>query len=137
MGGNVGPVSTALLSPGWNLTQSLARLISIAGVIGGVGGLGLDLIFQPDGEKTAVFIPFATSIIGLTIGAVTSRNRVDDFSNADGASGALSGALFKLDKGDFGVGIPTPMPTFLRGDLPSGGTALEPAASFTLFAARF
>ena len=136
IGGNAGLVSTALLAPGWNLTRNRARLISIAGVIGGVGGLGLDLIIQPDDDKTLVAIPFATSIIGLAIGAVTSRDRVAE-SASSGALGSLSGALFKLDEGDFGVGLPTPMPTFLRRDLPSGGTALEPGASFTLFAARF
>ena len=137
IGGDAGLVSTALLAPGWNLTRNRARLISIAGVIGGVGGLGLDLIIQPDGDRTAVAIPLAMSIIGLAVGAVTSRNNVAASAPSDSPPGSLSGALFKLDEGHFGVGFPTPMPTLVRRDLPSGGTALEPAASFTLFAARF
>ncbi len=137
IGGNVGLLTTALLAPGWNISRNRARLISIAGVIGGVGGLGLDLLFQPDDEKMAVAIPFATSLLGLAIGAATTRNSDAEPAPADNSLSSLSGALFKLDEGRFGVGFPTPMPDLVRIDLPSGGTALEPAASFTLFAARF
>ena len=137
IGGDAGLLTTALLAPGWNISRNRARLVSIAGVIGGLSGIGLDLLFQPDDEKTAVAIPFATSLIGLAIGAVTSRGSDVGTPSADGALGSLSGALLKLDQGRFGVGFPTPTPTFVRRDLPSRGTALEPAASFTLFAARF
>ena len=134
IGGDAGLLTTALLAPGWNISRNRARLVSIAGVIGGLGGLGLDLLLQPEGEKTLVAIPFATSLLGLAIGVVTSRDSDMEPASEDDA---LSGALFKLDKGSFGVGFPTPTPTFVRHDLPSGGTDLEPAASFTLFAARF
>lgn len=137
IGGDAGLLTTALLAPGWNISRNRARLVSIAGVIGGLGGVGLDLLFQPDSEKTEIAIPFATSLIGLAIGAVTSRDSDTETLPADGTLGSLSGALFKLDRGHLGLGFPTPAPTFLRRDLPSGGTALEPAASFTLFAARF
>lgn len=137
IGGDAGLLTTALLAPGWNMSRNRARLISIAGVIGGVGGLGLDLLFQPDDEKVAVAIPFATSIIGLAIGAVTASDNPQESTILDDRQGSSSGALFKLDEGRFRVGLPTPSPTFLRRDLPAGGTALEPAATFTLFAARF
>ena len=137
IGGNVGLLTTALLAPGWNISRNRARLVSIAGVIGGLGGLGLDLLFQPDDDKTLVAIPFATSLLGLAIGAVTTRDSDAEPGPPDNSLSSLSGALFKLDEGRFGVGFPTPTPTLVRIDLPSGGTALEPAASFTLFAARF
>ena len=137
IGGNVGLLTTALLAPGWNISRNRTRLVSIAGVIGGLGGLGLDLLFQPDDDKTLVAIPFATSLLGLAIGAVTTRNSDAEPVPPDNSLSSLSGALFKLDEERFGVGFPTPTPTLVRIDLPSGGTALEPAASFTLFAARF
>jgi hypothetical protein len=137
IGGNAGLLTTALLAPGWNMSRNRARLISIAGVIGGVGGLGLDLLFQPDSEKLAVAIPLTTSIIGLAIGAATATDNTPESTFAGDRQGSTSGALFKLDEGHLGVGFPTPTPTFLRRDLPDGGTALEPAASFTLFSARF
>ena len=137
LGGNAGLLTTALLAPGWNMSRNRARLINTAGIIGGVGGLGLDLLFQPGDEKVAVAIPFVTSIIGLAIGAVTSSDNPQESTILGDRQGSSSGALLKLDEGRFSVGLPTPSPTFLRRDLPAGGTVLEPAATFTLFAARF
>jgi hypothetical protein len=137
IGTDAGLLTTALLAPGWNISRNRARLVSIAGVLGGLGGLGLDLLFQPDDDKALVAIPFATSLLGLALGVVTSGDSDAETPPADDALGSLSGALFKVDQGSFGIGFPTPTPTFVRLDLPSGGTAIEPAASFTIFAARF
>ena len=137
IGGDAGLLSMALLAPGWDLTRNRARLVSIAGVIGGLGGLGIDLLIQPDNEKMAIAIPLATSIAGLVIGARTSRDSNPGLARAGDSPSSLSGALVKLDEGRFGLGFPTPTPTFIRVDAPSGQTALKPAASFTLFAARF
>lgn len=137
IGGDVGLLTTALLAPGWNLSRNRARLVSIAGVIGGVGGLGLDLLLQPDDDKTLVAIPFATSLLGLAIGVVTTRDSGAELAPPGSSLSSVSGALFKLDEGHFGVGFPTPTPTFIRVDVPWGRTALRPAAAFTLFAARF
>ena len=137
IGGNAGLLTTALLAPGWNISRNRARLVSIAGVIGGLGGLGLDLLLQPSDDKALVGIPLATSLLGLGIGVVTTRGADTELARADDSLSSLSGALFKLDQGRFGVGFPTPTPTFIRVDAPSGRTALRPAASFTLFAARF
>ena len=137
VGGDAGLLAMAVLAPGWDLTPNRARLVSIAGVIGGLGGLGIDLLLQLDDGKVAVAIPLATSIIGLVIGARTSRNSNPGLARAGEPPSSLSGALVKLDEGRFGLGFPTPMPTFIRVDAPSGQTALKPAVSFTLFAARF
>ena len=137
IGGNAGLLTTALLAPGWNISRNRARLVSIAGVIGGLGGLGLDLLLQPSDDKALVGIPLATSLLGLGIGVVTTRGADTELARVDDSRSSLSGALFKLDEGRFGVGFPTPTPTFIRVDRPTGRTALKPAASFTLFAARF
>ncbi len=137
IGGNAGLLTTALLAPGWNISRNRARLVSIAGVIGGLGGLGLDLLLQPTDDKALVGIPLATSLIGLGIGIVTTRGADVELARADYSESSVSGALFKLDEGRFGVGFPTPTPTFIRVDRPSGCTVLKPAASFTLFSARF
>ena len=134
IGGNVGLLGTALLAPGWNVSRNRARLISIAGVIGGLSGVGLDLLIQPDGEKTAIAIPLATSILGLAIGATSTT---DDDPGPDSPDPSLSGALLRFDGERFGVGLPTPSPTVVPLDLPSGLTIWKPAVSFTLFAAKF
>ena len=134
IGGNAGLAATALLAPRWNITRNRARLISIAGVIGGLSGVGLDLLIQPEGEKTAIAIPLATSILGLAIGATST---MDDDPGLDSTDPSLSGALLRFDGEHFGVGLPTPSPTVVPLDLPSGLTIWKPAVSFTLFAAKF
>ncbi len=122
LGGNAGLVSSALLGRGWNLSRSRARLISIAGVIGGVGGLGLDLLIQPDDEKVAVLIPLVGSIAGLGIGATLTRNLED--SGGRGGAGPNASALLRWDAGTLGLGAPTPLPVRLpRLDAPGHRTA--------------
>ena len=49
------------------MSRNRTRLVSIAGVIGGLAGAGLDLIVQPDNEKVAIGIPLAGSIAGLAM----------------------------------------------------------------------
>ena len=73
--GDAGLLTTARLAPGWNMSRNRARMISISGVIGLLGGFGLDMIFQPDDQKVAMGIPLATSIAGLAIGARVTSDR--------------------------------------------------------------
>jgi len=132
LAGDAGLVSMAALAPGWNVSRSRARLISIAGVIGGLAGAGVDLIAQPDGEKTAIAIPLATSIAGLAIGAATTRHYDARSAPGDGPDAAL----LQLRGGRVSFGIPLPgvvaAPVVRNGRL-----AHEPAAGVTLFHARF
>lgn len=136
IGGNAGLAATAALGPRWRLSRNRARLISISGLVGGLAGLGLDLIFQPDDSQVAVAIPLAGSITGLALGASWTRNydasprRDDD----DGAPGP--GALLQLDGGQWSVAVPTPLPTLLR-DETRPGTPLRPGLAFNLLRARF
>jgi len=119
IGGNAGLVTMALLAPGWNVSRSRARLVSIAGVVGGLAGGGLDLIIQPDDEKVAIAIPLATSIAGLAIGVATTRD-----SNADRT--ALSrqdlpvDALLLVDNGRWSLGTPLPYSVRTVRHTPSG-----------------
>jgi hypothetical protein len=73
VGGNIGIIGAALGAPKWNLSPQRARLISISGVAGLLGGLGLLMIIQPDGNE-AVAVPLATSTIGLALGARWTRS---------------------------------------------------------------
>jgi hypothetical protein len=73
IGGNLGIVGAALGAPRWNLSPQRARLISISGVAGLLGGLGLLMIIQPDGNE-AIAVPLATSTLGLALGARWTRN---------------------------------------------------------------
>jgi hypothetical protein len=133
IGGDAGLLATALLSPGWNISRNRARLISIAGVIGGLGGAGLDLLIQPDDEKVAIGIPLVLSIGGLVIGAASTR----DYDRPGQTSpGGLDSALLNLDGHRASLGLPAPFPTALPVKGPRG-PSWSPALGLTLLQARF
>jgi hypothetical protein len=134
IGGDAGLLTTALLAPGWNVSRSRARLVSIFGVIGGLSGLGIDLLSQPDDEKVAVGIPLATSIVGLAIGVGRTR----DYDRPDPVPGSFgySVALFERVRGRWSVGVPLPVPRML--DVPGPrGVERRPALLLTLLNAEF
>lgn len=142
VGGNVGLVTTALLSPRWRLSRNRARVISIAGVIGGLGGVGIDLIAQPHNEKVAMGIPLATSVLGLTIGALTSNDGNGPSGGPGrGSSGDFdapaSRALLSFESGKLGLGLPPITPTFLEGRAVDGLSTWRPGVAVALLRATF
>lgn len=100
LAGNAALLGTALAAPRWQLTESRARLISLGGLIGGLTGVGLLLIAQPDDERTAMAVPLVGSAIGLTVGALTTRDR-----GADGESGG-GGALINREGDRWALDVP-------------------------------
>jgi hypothetical protein len=112
IGGNVGLIGTAVFAPRWRLSRNRARLISLAGLVGGLAGAGIDLIAQPDDEQVAVLIPTLTSAAGLAWGARATR-RHDRRSEPEGP-GAGGGALIRLDGGRLAVEPPQPLPIMTR-----------------------
>jgi hypothetical protein len=132
LGGDAGLVSMALIAPGWDMSRNRARLISIAGVIGGLAGAGVDLIVRPEDTKTAIAIPLVTSIAGLVIGAATTRQYDARAVPGD----APDAALLQFSGGRVSLGVPRPaavLAPILRNRRP----AYEVAAGITLFTARF
>jgi hypothetical protein len=121
------------MAPGWNVSRSRARLVSILGVLGGLGGAGLDLIVQPDDEKVAIAIPLAGSIAGLLIGIASTR---DSGPVANSLEAAADGALLRLEDGRISFGMPNPVPTWVTFDGPRG-PELRPALGLEIFRARF
>ena len=95
--GNVGLVGGALAGSRWPLSRSRARLISVGGLMAGVGGVGVVLIAQPEDDNSAIAIPLVTSIAGLVIGAVLTDGdgSEEDTSGDVQTAGSLpvSGAL--------------------------------------------
>ena len=104
IGGDIALVASAIMAPEWRLSESRARLISIGGVIGGLAGLGLMLIVQPDDEGTAAAFPVFGSAIGLGLGAHHTRNH--DARAEEG--GASRGALLNLQRGRWTMDLPEP-----------------------------
>ncbi|MBM4185085.1 MAG: hypothetical protein FJ207_12860 [Gemmatimonadetes bacterium] len=139
VGGDAALLAAALLAPRWGVTRSRARLVSIAGVLGGLAGAGIDLLAKPDDEKVAIGIPLATSVVGLAVGATATR-RGDE--TAQGPPIAPDGALVRFDDGRLAFGMPVPVPTFVPTPNPSPASgrirdAWRPALALELFRASF
>lgn len=131
VGGNAGLVGAALATPKLGWSRDRWRLVSVAGVLGGLGGLGIDLLAQPDDDKVLVAIPLAASLVGLGIGIAASRG-LQDRSGAE----PLDGALLSLRNGSVALDPPVPFPTLRPVDGPRG-TEWRTALGVTLFRATF
>jgi hypothetical protein len=125
--GNASLLGAALLAPEWQMTESRMRLIDVGGLIGGLAGLGLTLIVQPDSDRTIIALPVIGSAVGLLAGVHLTRDH-----SAPEADGAGRGALLNLDGGRWALDMPDPGLTVQRvqGDL-------RPAAYVPLVRARF
>lgn len=152
VGGNAGLLATALLAPGWNVSRNRARLVSIAGVLGGLAGAGMDLILQPESDKVLVGIPLAGSVAGLLIGV----RATGDSDNGGAASASRPGfgapwgagreaqaapsrpvtSLLALQRGRLTLGTPAPVPTWVWAHGPRR-TRGGPAFAFEIFRASF
>jgi hypothetical protein len=136
LGGNAGIVAAALAAPRMELSQNRSRLISIAGVVGLLGGLGLDLIVQPEDERAAFLIPAVTSAAGLVYGVASTRD-YDRSSQGGGGQEAGGGALLRLREGTWTMALPRPHPRVLREQVPGRRDASAPTVGITLLDARF
>ena len=115
MGGDAGLVAGALAGSRWPLSRSRARLISVGGLIGGVGGLGIVMITQPGNDDSEIGIPLAGSIAGLVAAAAFTQGAgaEEDASGNAQATGFLpaAGALLNRSRGgDWSLSAPLPFP---------------------------
>lgn len=131
--GNVGLLAGAALAAKHDLSRSRVRMINLGALVGGVGGVGIDLLVQPDDEETALGIPLVTSLAGLAIAAHTTRNSAPDPGDPDGAGASLLG----WSDGALSLGTPLPLPAFLPADDVNGRPTWRPGVTVELFRARF
>ena len=114
--GNAGLGAGALLGSRVPLSRSRARLISLAGVIGGFASMGINMIAQPDDPRPRVVMGtmLAASLGGLALGAsLTSGGRGEDDPSEDleaAASLPAPGALLNWSDGDWALSTPLPSP---------------------------
>jgi MFS family permease len=149
VGGNAAIIATALVAPSWEMSESRARLISVGGLIGALGGAGLLLILQPDNDKVAISIPLVTSAGGLlaaadwtrgmdAAGGGTDNGGADNGGAGNAATGAgasrPAGALLNADGGRWSLDMPALSVRLER--TAAVGTA-QPAVHVPLFSARF
>lgn len=132
LAGDAALLTSVFLAPSWNVSRARARLVSIAGVLGGLGGLGIDLLAQPEDEKLALGIPLAGSILGLGVGIATTRGSASAEARRDGSDGALLG----LRDGRLAFGTPAAFPSFVPDERTRRGV-WRPAVRVELFRAQF
>lgn len=109
--GNAGLLAGTLAGSRLPLSRGRARLISVGGLIGGFGGLGLALIGNVDNEKTAIALPFIGSVAGLIAGGALTRGddvREDPFDAS--SAGPAPGALINWTGGALSLSTPLPIP---------------------------
>jgi len=132
--GDVGLLVGAALSSSYGLSRSDVRMINLGALVGGLGGVGLDLLIQPNDEEVALGIPLATSLVGLAIAA----SRVDGSSpDRGGEMPELDSAFLQLREGGLSVRAPLPRPTLLAHERPGRKVEWRPGLSVELFRAAF
>lgn len=142
IGGNAGLITGAIFGSKLKLSRNRSRLISIAGVVGGLGGAGLDLLIQPDDDKVAMAIPLITSMAGLALGTALSSDTPSPGESGTGPDeGRLSEepldlAFVEVRDGRLRTGVPSPFLTALPVETDSG-IRWKPGLGITLFSARF
>ncbi len=114
--GNAGLIAGALAGSRFDLSSRRAHMISLGGLIGGFGGVGIVLITKPGSTSGEFAIPLATSLVGLGFGALLTGEPADapagESSNARAVAGPLSPALLNWSAGEqVAVGLPLPFPT--------------------------
>lgn len=113
--GNAGLVAGALAGSRFDLSSRRAHMISLGGLIGGFGGVGIVLITKPGSTSSDFGIPLATSAAGLVLGALLTRDGESAPEEASGATsaayGPAVGALLNGSGGRLALGLPMPFPT--------------------------
>ena len=135
VGGNAGLLASALATRSWNIGAGRVRIISAAGLAGGVAGLGLDLVMDVDNEKVAVLIPALTSAIGLVAGGLMTQRFESGTALPNGVPS--ESGLVNFTAGRWSVGMPALepakmlLPDRMRGTRPGLG------ARVSVFSAKF
>ncbi|MDX1493881.1 MAG: hypothetical protein R3253_07480, partial [Longimicrobiales bacterium] len=132
--GNVGLITGAVLASKYDLSRSDVRIINLGALVGGLGGLGLDLLIQPDDTAVALGIPLFTSVLGLGIAAA---NRGGSDTGEEDQNPDLDAALLDYSGGALSLRAPLPQPTLLPVERPGAPTRWAPGLTLELFRARF
>ncbi len=73
IGGDVGFLTMAALSPKLKMSRTRARLINIGGIVGTLYGLGTNVLFEIDSKRDFWNILGISAVLGLTAGSYFTR----------------------------------------------------------------
>jgi hypothetical protein len=130
--GNLGLVAGGWLAARHDLSRNRVRLISLAGLLGGLAGAGVDMLVQPDDDQVIFGIPLALSVAGLGVGTYVTRDH-------DGRPGRAAGqqALLNFGEGGWSFDVPVPSPTLVWAPDPNGRDAWRRAFRIDLLRGAF
>ena len=109
-------------------------MINIGALVGGLSGLGVDLLLEPDDDAALIAIPLVGSVAGMLTAVYATRNDRREAAEADDAAGA---ALFGYSDGRLSMNAPMPSPTMLPMDDVNGRPVWRPGVTVQLFRASF
>ncbi len=78
IGGDVGLITVAILSPKLKMSNARARLINISGIVGTLYGLGTNVLFEIDSKRDFWSVLGIGGVIGLAAGTYFTRNYDDE-----------------------------------------------------------
>jgi len=104
IGGDTGLLAMAALSSKLKMSRARARLINIGGVVGTLYGLGTNILFEVESERTAWGVMGIGSVLGLAAGAYFTRNY--DAEKGYFAGRAIS--LLSIESGERQWNLPVP-----------------------------
>ena len=133
LGGDAAIAAGIPAAKAWKPSPGRIRLITAAGLAGGLAGVGLDLLLEVDDDKTGVGIPLIGTTVGLIGGALLGSGRRS--RTADTAPDIRT-AFLNLDSG-WSLDLPVPLPTAIPALMPDGRIRSKPGLQFRLFDARF
>ncbi len=72
--GNLGLIAAIPGGRAWKPARGQIWVVSAAGIAGGVAGVGIDLLVQPEATDVAIGIPTLSATLGLVLGSVLTKN---------------------------------------------------------------
>lgn len=125
--GDVGVLAGAFGGPSLHWTTADAWTVHLAGIVGIVGGFGIDLLASVDESDTALLIPGLTSAAALAISSALVSKR----PAIAGESSPPRYSVLNFANGRWSLGMPTPVPTTIPIDR-DGRRRHQPAARISL-----
>jgi hypothetical protein len=133
MGGNVAIAGAVPLAGAWRPSPGKVRLVTAAGLAGGLVGGGVDLLLEVDDEKAAIGIP----LLGTTVGLIAGVALVSGSRGAEQERDVeLQSALLDIS-GGVRLGLPTPRPSTLPALARDGRIRHRPAVDLRLLELSF
>ena len=132
--GDLAIIAAIPAAKAWNPRNSRVRLISAAGLVGNVAGLGIDLLFSVEDEKAALLIATLGTTTGLIAGTLLSHDPTTALGSHD--RGPIQTSVVALgEKTTFGIPIPTPVSIEVRDAL--GRSTRKLGLQFNLISGSF